>query len=163
MLLTAFALVALLLAAVGVYGLISYSVVQRTREIGIRVALGAQPRQVLGQIMREGLLLALPASGSGFSARSLAARVLSTFLFGVGAADPLTFGAVALLLLAVAWPGDLRAVTPGAAASIRSARCGGTDHPRLRIREGTKATDSHTKARSARRRTKAVTLKRLRA
>lgn len=102
MLLTAFALAALLLAAVGVYGLISYSVVQRTREIGIRVALGAQPRQVLGQIMREGLLLAVAGVGLGLLGSLLAARVLSTFLFGVGAADPLTFGSVALLLLAVA-------------------------------------------------------------
>jgi putative ABC transport system permease protein len=102
MLLTAFALAALLLAAVGVYGLISYSVVQRTREIGIRVALGAQPRQVLGQIMREGLLLAVAGVGIGLLGSLLAARILSTFLFGVGAADPLTFGSVALLLLAVA-------------------------------------------------------------
>ena len=102
MLLTAFALVALLLAAVGVYGLISYSVVQRTREIGIRIALGAQPKQVLGQIMREGLLLAVAGVGLGLFGALLAARVLSTFLFGVGPADPLTFGSVALLLLAVA-------------------------------------------------------------
>jgi predicted permease len=102
MLLTAFALVALLLAAVGVYGLISYTVAQRTREIGIRLALGAQPRQVLGQIMREGLLLALAGVGLGLLGALLAARVIATFLFGVGASDPLTFGTVALLLLAVA-------------------------------------------------------------
>jgi predicted permease len=101
-LVTSFALAALLLAAVGVYGLISYSVVQRTREIGIRIALGAQPTQVLGQIMREGVLLALAGVGIGLLGALLAARVLSTFLFGVGASDPLTFGAVALLLLAVA-------------------------------------------------------------
>jgi putative ABC transport system permease protein len=102
MLLTAFALVALLLATVGVYGLVSYSVVQRTREIGIRMALGARPTQVLGQIMREGLLLAVAGVALGLLGALLAARVLATFLFGVGAADPLTFGAVALLLLAVA-------------------------------------------------------------
>ncbi len=102
MVLTAFALAALLLAAVGVYGLISYSVAQRTREIGIRVALGAQPRQVLGRIMREGLLLAVAGVGIGLLGSLLAARVLSTFLFGIGASDPLTFGSVALLLLAVA-------------------------------------------------------------
>jgi predicted permease len=102
MLLTAFALLALLLAAVGVYGLISYSVAQRTREIGIRVALGAQPRQVLGQIMREGLTLAVAGVGLGLVGALVAARVISTFLFGVQASDPLTFGSVALILLAVA-------------------------------------------------------------
>jgi putative ABC transport system permease protein len=102
MLVTAFALVALLLAAVGVYGLISYSVTQRTREIGIRMALGAQPRQVLGQVMREGLMLAAAGVGIGLLGALLAARVLSTFLFGVHASDPLTFGSVALILMAVA-------------------------------------------------------------
>ena len=102
LLVTAFALVALLLAAVGVYGLISYSVAQRTREIGIRMALGARPRQVLGQIMREGLTLALAGVGLGLIGALLAARVISTFLFGVQASDPLTFGSVALILLAVA-------------------------------------------------------------
>ena len=102
LLVTAFALVALLLAAVGVYGLISYSVAQRTREIGIRMALGARPRQVLGQIMREGLMLALAGVGLGLIGALLAARVISTFLFGVQAYDPLTFGSVALILLAVA-------------------------------------------------------------
>jgi putative ABC transport system permease protein len=100
--LSAFALVALALAAVGVYGLISYSVAQRTREIGIRVALGAQPRQVLAQVMREGVTLALLGIGIGLLGALAAARAISTFLFGVGASDPLTFAAVAAILLATA-------------------------------------------------------------
>ena len=93
---------ALLLAAVGVYGLMSFSVVARTREIGIRLALGAQPRQILIGIMREGLLLALAGIAIGLAIAVLAARVIASFLFAVGAGDPLTFAAVALLLLVVA-------------------------------------------------------------
>ena len=97
-----FALLALLLAAVGVYGLISYSVTQRTREIGIRVALGAQPRQVLLPVLREGLLLAVIGVALGLAGALGVTRILSAFLFGVGAADPLTFSLVSLLLLVIA-------------------------------------------------------------
>ena len=102
LLLGGFALMALLLAAVGVYGLISYSVTQRTREIGIRIALGAQPRQVVAPVVREGLMLALAGLALGLAGAFGAARALSRFLFGVGPTDPLTFGAVSLLLLLVA-------------------------------------------------------------
>ena len=102
MLIGTFALLALLLAAVGVYGLISYSVTQRTREIGIRVALGAAPRQVLGAIVREGLLLAAIGIGLGLAAALLVMHTLSAFLFGVGASDPLTLAGVSLVLLIVA-------------------------------------------------------------
>jgi len=102
MLLTGFAVTALLLAAVGVYGLISYSVAQRTREIGIRVALGARPRQVIIPIVREGMALASIGVALGLAGSFAATRLVASFLFGVDATDPLTFVAVATLLLGVA-------------------------------------------------------------
>jgi putative ABC transport system permease protein len=102
MLIGAFALMAVLLAAVGVYGLISYSVAQRTREIGIRVALGARPEQVMMPVLKEGLTLALAGIAIGLAGAAAATRLLARFLYGVGALDPATFAAVAALLLAIA-------------------------------------------------------------
>jgi putative ABC transport system permease protein len=102
LLLGAFALIAIVLAAVGVYGLISYSVTQRTREIGIRIALGAERRQVALPVIREGLLLALAGIGLGMIGAFAVTGVLAKFLFGIEATDPLTFTAVAVLLLLVA-------------------------------------------------------------
>ncbi len=102
LLLGAFALMAVILAAVGVYGLISYSVAQRTREIGIRMALGAQARQVMLPVVREGLILAVAGIAIGLAGSVAMSRVLKDFLFGVDTTDPLTYGLVALLLLAVA-------------------------------------------------------------
>jgi putative ABC transport system permease protein len=93
---------ALILAAVGLYGLISYSVTQRTREIGIRVALGAEPREVLALMLREGLALALAGIAVGLAVAVIAARALSRFLFGVGAGDPMTLALVSITLLLVA-------------------------------------------------------------
>ena len=102
MLLGGFAVTALLLAAVGVYGLISYSVAQRAREIGIRVALGARPRQVVTPIVREGMTLAAAGVALGLAGSVAATRLVASFLFGVQPTDPLTFVAVAGLLLGVA-------------------------------------------------------------
>jgi putative ABC transport system permease protein len=96
-----FAGLALLLAAVGVYGLVSYSVTQRAREFGIRMALGARPAQVLLPVLRDGAILVLVGIALGVAGALAATRVLERFLFGIGAADPLTFVAVALILLGV--------------------------------------------------------------
>jgi putative ABC transport system permease protein len=102
LLLGGFAMTALLLAAIGVYGLISYSVTQRTREIGIRIALGAQPGQVVGAVVREGVTLAVGGLALGLAGAFVAARSLSRFLFGIGASDPVTFAGVSVLLFGVA-------------------------------------------------------------
>ena len=102
LLVTVFALSAVVLAAVGLYGLISYSVAQRTREIGIRVALGARPGQVMRPVVREGMTLALIGVGLGLAGALATTKLLSSYLFGIGATDPLTFVAVAVLLLLVA-------------------------------------------------------------
>jgi putative ABC transport system permease protein len=97
-----FALTALVLAAVGVYGLISFSVAQRTREIGIRVALGARPSQVTGPIVKEGMTLALIGVALGLAGSVFATRLISSLLFGIEPTDPVTFSGVAGLMLAVA-------------------------------------------------------------
>jgi putative ABC transport system permease protein len=101
-LLAGFAMAALLLAAIGVYGLISYSVSQRTREIGIRVALGARPTQVVTPILREAMMLTVIGAALGLAGALIATRVLAAFLSGVEPTDPWTFAAVSALLLLVA-------------------------------------------------------------
>jgi putative ABC transport system permease protein len=98
-----FATVALLLAAVGIYGVMSYAVTARTNEIGIRMALGAERRHVLKLVIGQGLLLALSGVAFGLLGAWLLTRLLKTLLFGVSVTDPLTFVGVALLLLLVAW------------------------------------------------------------
>jgi putative ABC transport system permease protein len=101
-LLAAFAAVAILLAAIGIYGLIAYSVGQRTHEIGVRMALGAQRADVLRLIIGQGAHLALAGIGLGMVSALALTRVLADMLFGVSATDPLTFTVVPLLLAAVA-------------------------------------------------------------
>ncbi|HXP24995.1 MAG TPA: ABC transporter permease [Steroidobacteraceae bacterium] len=101
-LLGAFAAVALLLSAVGIYGVISYLIGQRTHEIGIRMALGAQQGKVLFQVLREGLKLAVTGAAIGLAAAFALTRLMTSLLYGVSPTDPLTFAAVAVLLVAVA-------------------------------------------------------------
>ena len=102
LLIGSFALLALTLATIGLYGLISYSVSQRTREVGIRIALGAQPRDVLRLIVGEGARLAVMGIAAGVLAALGLTRLMRSLLFGVSAVDPLTFAAVALLVALVA-------------------------------------------------------------
>ena len=97
-----FAAVALMLAAVGIYGVMSYSVTQRTREIGIRMALGANHTNVVQMIVRQGMTLTLVGIGIGLAAAFGLSRLMSSLLYGVSVTDPLTFVAISLLLAAVA-------------------------------------------------------------
>jgi predicted permease len=103
----AFGALALLLAAVGLYGVISHSVSRRTREVGIRMALGAQRGQVLRLILAEGGRLALVGIGLGAVASAAAGRLLEALLYGVSSFDPIAYTAAALLLLAVAFAANL--------------------------------------------------------
>ena len=96
-------MVAMLLAAIGLYGMIAYSVARRTREIGIRVALGARPGAVLALVLRQGLLVALAGLGAGCLLAVIAARAIAGALYGVSSADPVAWlSAAAVLLLASA-------------------------------------------------------------
>lgn len=96
------AAVALLLGIVGIYGVISYIVSQRTREIGVRIALGARRQEVSGMFIRHGLLLTCIGVGLGLGVAAGLTRVMSALLFGVSPLDPLTYGAVSLGLAAIA-------------------------------------------------------------
>jgi putative ABC transport system permease protein len=102
MLLGIFAGVALVLAAVGLYGVMSYSVTWRTQEIGIRMALGAQRRDVLALVVRQGMIMTLLGVAVGLVAAFALSRVLRTLLYGISATDPVTFVAVPIMLSLVA-------------------------------------------------------------
>jgi putative ABC transport system permease protein len=97
-----FAALALVLASVGIYGVIAYSVTQRTQEFGIRIALGASRRDVLGLVLGQGTRLTVLGIGLGIIAALIVTRLMATLLYGISATDPLTFTAVALLLALVA-------------------------------------------------------------
>jgi predicted permease len=94
-----FAGVALLLAAIGIYGVMSFAVAQRTHEIGLRMALGAGPQQVLRLVLREGMLLAFAGLGVGLTGTYFVGRVMKTILYQVNAMDPAAIGAVTAVLL----------------------------------------------------------------
>jgi predicted lysophospholipase L1 biosynthesis ABC-type transport system permease subunit len=120
-----FGLVALALATMGTYGVISFGVAQRTREIGIRVALGAQHGALLRMIVRQGLVLAVVGGAIGLAAALAATRVLRSLLFEIVPSDPLTFAAILAVL--------------GAAVLVASwipARRAATVHPSEALREG---------------------------
>jgi putative ABC transport system permease protein len=102
-LLSIFGGLALVLAMVGVYGVISYSVSQRTQEIGVRMALGAQARDVRSLILRQGMVLAVAGATAGLVVSALAGRVVSGLLYGISSTDPLILSVVAGTLLLVAF------------------------------------------------------------
>ncbi len=97
-----FAVISLVLAGVGLYGLISISTSQRTQEIGVRIALGAQTSTILKMVIIEGVLLALLGVGVGLIGSFLLTRFLNTMLFGITPTDPFTFASVSVLLVLVA-------------------------------------------------------------
>ncbi len=102
LLLGIFAALAMVLAAVGIYGVMSYSIAQRTREIGLRIALGAQKSDVLKMILRQGLRFVAAGLAIGLAASFVLTRVMASLLFGISATDPATFVSISLVLIAVA-------------------------------------------------------------
>jgi putative ABC transport system permease protein len=123
-LLAAFAGIALLLAALGIYGLIAYWVAQRTQEIGVRMAVGAAPRQVLRLVVGQGLSLAALGTTAGLAGAFALTRALATMLFGVGATDPLTFVAAPLaILLIVTLAASLPALRATRISPMSALRC----------------------------------------
>jgi ABC-type antimicrobial peptide transport system permease subunit len=103
-----FGVAALLLASIGLYGLMSYLVLHRTGEIGLRLALGARPRQVLQMVLRESLVLVGTGLVVGIAAAHAASRLIESMLFGLTGADPVTYLAVAGILLMVTLLATLR-------------------------------------------------------
>jgi ABC-type antimicrobial peptide transport system permease subunit len=99
--LTSFAFAALLLAALGIYGVVSHTVAGRTSEIGLRMALGAEARTVLGMVLGQGMRPILVGLAAGLGGAALLSRVLESLLFEVSARDPLVFAGIAVLLIGV--------------------------------------------------------------
>ncbi|HTE47827.1 MAG TPA: FtsX-like permease family protein, partial [Gemmatimonadaceae bacterium] len=119
-----FGTMGLVLGALGIYGMLAYLVTQRTREIGVRVALGAQPRDVLGMVVGSGLRLAGLGVIVGFAGALLLTRLMQGVLYGISPNDPLTFGVVAVALLVVAgvasWIPALRATRVDPLVALRA-------------------------------------------
>ena len=124
MLFEAFALVGLLLAAIGIYGVLSGSVTERTREIGVRAALGASPRNILTLVLGQGMRLAAVGVVIGLVGALASSRALTTLLFGVSERDPATYIGVTAALLAVAaiacWIPAKRAAQVDPAITLRA-------------------------------------------
>ena len=99
LLLSAFAALALVLAVVGIYGVMTYSVSQRTREIGVRLALGARPRELIAMVVRRGMTLAAIGVTLGLVGAIAATRLMTDLLFGVTPTDPAALGAVVIALI----------------------------------------------------------------
>lgn len=97
---SSFGMLALALASVGIYGIMAYSVANRTNEIGIRLALGAQPQQVLAMVLREATWLSLAGIAIGLAAALVLARLVRSMLYGMTPADPISLGAGAAILIA---------------------------------------------------------------
>jgi ABC-type antimicrobial peptide transport system permease subunit len=116
--------VALVLAAIGIYGIISYAVKRRTREIGIRMALGARPADVQRLVVGQGMRMAVIGLALGVVGALAATRLMTRLLYGVSATDPMTFAAIALLLAGVAfvasWVPARRALATDPTTSLRS-------------------------------------------
>ena len=123
LLMTVFGGVALILAAIGIYGLMAYSVEQRTREIGIRMALGAEPHHVRRMVMRQGLIFAAIGMILGALGAFAVAKQMVSLLFGVKAWDPLVFSTIPIVLLMTAfiaiWRPAQRATTVDPAITLR--------------------------------------------
>src|SRR5262249_27575762 len=98
-LLAMFALLALTLAAIGIYGIVAYAVTERTREIGVRLALGAQRRDVVVMVIRQAMAMTATGTVVGIAAAAAVARLMSSLLFGVSAIDPATFIVIPSLLI----------------------------------------------------------------
>ena len=124
LMLGAFAAFALLLAAVGVYGVMSYLVSQSTHDIGVRVALGAQPGNILGLVVRQGMELAAIGIVGGLIGSLVLTRAMTSLLFGVSSTDAVTFSSVALILGLVAF-----------AATVIPARRATSVDPMVALRE----------------------------
>jgi putative ABC transport system permease protein len=123
-LISSFAVLALILASIGLYGVISYSARQRTREIGVRVAFGARDRDVLRLILGQGMVVTAFGIALGLGASLVLTRVVRSFLVGVSATDPITFAGVPVVLLSVA-----------ALASYLPARRASATHPAVALRD----------------------------
>ena len=122
-LLALFGVLALVLAATGVYGVVGYRAVRRTREIGVRVALGARGPDVVRLLVHEGAMFAVGGVAIGLTVAIVSTRVVASWLYGVGGTDPMTFAVVAVAMLAVAlaasWVPAYRASRTDAMEALR--------------------------------------------